>query len=73
MLHGAISKIGQYKTMDGILLLQTPRKTAFMGFIISINSVLEMFDIYVRTGKLKYLLTYKFSQDHLEIFFSAIS
>lgn len=37
-------------------------------------SVLAIFDAYVKpeNSQLKYLLTYKLSQDHLELFFCAI-
>ncbi|CAH1959590.1 unnamed protein product [Acanthoscelides obtectus] len=45
-------------------------KLGFLGFIISINSLYEY--RVKETKELKYLLTYKLSQDHLEIFFSCI-
>ncbi|CAH1984473.1 unnamed protein product [Acanthoscelides obtectus] len=44
-----------------------------LGFIISINSLKGLYEYRVKeTKELKYLLTYKLSQDHLEIFFSCI-
>ncbi|CAH2007653.1 unnamed protein product [Acanthoscelides obtectus] len=46
------------------------RKLGFLGFIISINSLYEY--RVKETKELKYLLTYKLSQDHLKIFFSCI-
>lgn len=50
------------------------KKTGFLGFFININSVKEVFEQFVASEKapLKYLLTYKLSQDHLELFFSAV-
>ncbi|CAH1962161.1 unnamed protein product [Acanthoscelides obtectus] len=49
------------------------RKLGFLGFIISINSLKGLYEYRVKeTKELKYLLTYKLSQDHLEIFCSCI-
>lgn len=50
------------------------RKTGFLGFIVSLRSLMHIYNQYVDNpiGKLKYLLSYKLSQDHLEVFFSAI-
>lgn len=53
-------------------LLSSNRKTGFLGLMICIKSVLFLYDEYVVTNKLDFLCTYKLSQDHLEIFFSAI-
>jgi len=42
--------------------------------IISLNSLKSIFEDHVSSSEqiLKYVLAYKFSQDHLEIFFSAV-
>lgn len=53
-------------------LYKTTKKTPFVGFIVSIISVMGIYDDYVKTEKLNYLLTYKCSQDHLETFFCSI-
>jgi hypothetical protein len=60
------------KGVGGRPLYLTPRKTPILGFVISIRSVIGIFVCFIRTNKLKYLLTYKLSQDHLEIFFSSV-
>lgn len=53
--------------------LNCPRKTGFLGFLICIESLKNMYQIYVKEKKiLKFMLTYKLSQDHLELFFGAI-
>ena len=51
-----------------------PRKTGYIGFIASIRSVTRLFLELVAApdAPMKYLLTYKLSQDHLELFFSAV-
>lgn len=56
----------------GRLLVESPRKTGFIGFLACINSTKACFYQTVNNGPMKYLLTYKFSQDHLELFFCAI-
>ena len=53
---------------------QTRRNTAFVGIIKAVLSVIAVFDSYVKPkdSQLEYLLTYKLSQDHMELFFAAI-
>lgn len=53
-------------------VLNTNRKTGFLGFLICIHSLIFLYKEYIETGHLDFLCTYKLSQDHLEIFFSAI-
>lgn len=53
-------------------LWTTPKKTGFLGFVISLTSVMGIYDDYVKTKILSYFLTYKISQDHLELFFCAV-
>lgn len=60
------------KDVHGQYLWQTPKKTCFLGFMISIQSVIGIFDDFVKRNKLSYFLTYKVSQDHLELFFCAV-
>ena len=52
----------------------TKRKTGFIGFLIAIKSTKKIFHDMVESPQapLKYLLTYKLSKDHLELFFGAI-
>lgn len=62
------------KDIKGTYLYNTPKKTPFIGFLITINSTLNLFREYasVNNSPLKYILTYKFSQDHLELFFCSV-
>lgn len=62
------------KTLNGINLLKTRKQTPFKGFIISIKSIIGIYETYIlpEGDPLKYLLTYKLSQDHLELFFCSI-
>lgn len=47
------------------------RKTGFVGFIICLVNIFQLFEVLKDKG-LEYLLTYKLNQDHLETFFSAV-
>ncbi len=54
-------------------LCDTPRGMCVIGFLIDIRSIIGLArDLLVEGSVVKYILTYKFSQDHLELFFSAI-
>lgn len=52
-------------------LLDHTRKTFAMGFLMNITSFKQLF-ASLEENQLKYLLTFKCSQDNLEIFFSCI-
>lgn len=60
------------KLGNGSLLYKTKNKTPFLGFLINIESYVGMYMEYVEKEDpvLKYILTYKTSQDHLELLFS---
>ena len=73
-LDEAFSYILSLKDPSGILMHATRQKTGFVGFHVAIESIKGIFEDLVEQPQapLKYLLAYKFSQDHLELFFSAI-
>lgn len=52
-------------------ILKSNRKTGFIGLIICLQNIFELFLVLKKKG-LEYLLTYKLNQDHMETFFSAI-
>ncbi len=53
-------------------LHETPRKTPVLGFLATINSVVALYDEFVGNGSLKYLATYRLSQDHIELTFNVV-
>jgi len=59
---------GQYN----IPILESQRKTGLIGLITCLISVKQLFLDVVRSGQLDFILTYKLSQDHIEILFSSI-
>lgn len=72
-LNEVVSYVSSITTLDGTSILQSRRKTGFLGLIISIRSKQNLFDDIVKVNKhLQYILTYKMSQDHLEMLFAVI-
>ena len=73
-LNDGIKILKSIKSMDGIKIIDGPRKTFVQGFSISANSILAITkELSQRTNlPYKYVLTYRFSQDPLEMFFSRI-
>ena len=67
--------INGLKNASGDLMYTTSRrKTGFVGFLVAIDSIKSIFFELVdkKEAPMNYILTYKFSQDHLELFFGAI-
>lgn len=61
-------------SIDGLNLLLHNRKTFVMGFLLTMQSTIALAkDLFeMEKESLNFFLTYKFSQDHLELFFSCI-
>lgn len=73
-LDEAYEYISSLSDISGKPMHLTKKKTAFIGFLVAITSVKSLYEKYVKGNEspLKYLLTYKLSQDHLELFFGAV-
>jgi hypothetical protein len=54
------------KSKPESLVLNGPRKKGFIGFLVNIATFKKMYELYVQTGYLQYLLTYKTSQAGLK-------
>lgn len=52
--------------------MNTKKKTGFLGLLICLLCVRDISNELIATKKMSFLLTYKMSQDHIEMFFSAI-
>ena len=64
--------ISSMKDLKGCKMIHTPRKAGFLGFLINMKSFGHLFENLVSSKKMDYLLTYKTSQDHVELFFCAL-
>lgn len=73
-LNEADTYIANLKEGNNILVCNSRRWTGFVGFRVCINSVLNLYKELIEIEKpvLKYLPTYKLSQDNIEIFFGFI-
>jgi len=56
---------------EGELVLKSQRKTGFLGLIICLTNTINLFE-ELQKERMSFLLTYKLSQEHIEIFFSAM-
>lgn len=54
------------------LIINSQLKTGYVGFICGMTTLQHLNTVYVQNDKLEYLLGFKFSQDHLELFFPAV-
>ncbi|CAB3242047.1 unnamed protein product [Arctia plantaginis] len=66
LFESTIEYLKSLKLITGELLVESRRKTGFIGLIINYEHLVEDKQI------LKFVPLYKISQDHLELFFSAI-
>lgn len=69
--HNIISYIKEITDHKLQPILESKRKIGFLGFITCLTNIFDLFALLKEKG-LKYMLTYKLSQDHLETFFSAL-
>lgn len=71
-IASSITYLKSLKDRNHISILQSPRKTGFNGLIVCLKSIGRLFDNTVKTKQLNFILSYKISQDHIEMLFSAI-
>lgn len=57
---------------SGKSIIHTKRKTGYLGFIVNIHNIKEMYLEYVESGKMHSLPTRRLNQDPLESFFGRI-
>lgn len=68
-----INYLFNLQTVDNKKIIKTGRKTFICGFGSAIKSVMNVAEyIFNNRQWYKYLLTYRFSQDHLELLFAKI-
>jgi len=61
------------RLVDGQLLVNSNRKTGFLGFLINIENLKVLYqDVCQSESLLPYIPLYQLSQDHLELFFGCI-
>lgn len=63
LINQYIDYIKNLKDENGTLLISRSRKTEFLGFIVTLTSVLNLHSDLTEKKYLKYFLTYKLSRD----------
>lgn len=71
-INSSINYLTTLKDRTYSPILTSPRKTGFNGLIICLKSMSRLFDNVIKTGQLSFILSYKISQDHIEMLFSVI-
>lgn len=71
-LNETCEYIEDLKDHKGERIISSDRKVGFLGLIICIKSTIDLYGRLVIRHGLVYLPLYKFTQDHLEMFFSSI-
>ena len=64
--------IKSLKDPKGKALISGPRKQCFIGFIINMQSIIQLANELLESFNFEYVMTYRLSQDHLETYFSCI-
>ena len=74
VIDSSVKYLSSLKTTDGVPLIKTRRQTFVQGFILAATSMKKMATFLLTAAEVvfHYILTYKFSQDHLELLFSCI-
>lgn len=68
-LEKAEEYIKGLRTLEGDLLTYSGRKTGFLGLLVCIKSTKILFQHLIEEDRIKFMSMYRFSQDHLELFF----
>ncbi len=71
-LEAAYAYISSLKDDQGNLVTMTPKKTAFLGFLMCITGAILLCHSQAETRCMKYLLMYEINQDHVKLFFSIV-
>ncbi|EZA50545.1 hypothetical protein X777_10896 [Ooceraea biroi] len=67
-----INYLYSLKVHNHLLLCISKRRTFIIGFAAAVKSILQIAKDILVESSMKYLMTYRFSQDHLELFFAQV-
>lgn len=72
--HAADTNIKGLKFEDNTYVVDSNRATGFCGFLTCMKSTIQLYKTLMgaENSVLKYICSYKLSQDHIELFFGAI-
>lgn len=76
VLSSACTFLLTLETIDGVSVFNTRRMIAIIGFAFCAQSLIGIADLCLAEtctfNKMRYVIAYKFSQDHIELMFNAI-
>lgn len=71
-IHEFFSYVKALRFSDGELVINSQRKTGFIGFLMCFNSLINLKKNLIDSNALLFLPFYKLSQDHIELLFGSI-
>ena len=72
VFNETVDYICNLKTKTGQSVLESSRYAAFLGWLVNIKTITELYDYVVTSGEMTFMCTFRLSQDPLENFFSSI-
>lgn len=72
MFDDAVKYICNLKTSNGKSVLETPRYAAYLGWLVNVKTITQLYENIISTGEMNFMCTFRLSQDPLENFFSSI-
>ena len=72
VFESTVLYISGLKTPAGKPVLESTRYAAFLGWLVNIKTITELYQYVVTSGEMSFICTFKLSQDPLENFFSSI-
>jgi DNA transposase THAP9 len=68
----AVAYLSSLRFSNGQLIIKSNRYTGFVGLIINLKNIKNLYNRFIVSKKLIYLPFYKLNQDHIELFFATI-
>jgi len=72
IFNNTVQYITNLKTSSGQCVLDSTRYAAFLGWLVNIKTISELYDYVITSGEMNFMCTFKLSQDPLENFFASI-
>ena len=72
VFNETVDYICNLKTKTGQSVLESSRYAAFLGWLVNIKTITELYEYVVTSGEMTFMCTFRLSQDPLEKFFSSI-
>jgi len=72
LLTTYVKHLNKYNNFIPVPVLESNKKTSFIGTLVCLNSLLQLHYKLIATGVLEYFKLYKISQDYLELYFGTI-